>query len=219
MDAMLEWAAGQVNRYKLQLLVSTRSTVQSSAGRQEVPYTQALSPFSQITAEGGAAAVAPGQTVSLALVSAQPATGIQYDAGSGLYWYAYADASGQQRVVWVENGASVARKLQYVAEYHLGGVAVEHLLGEENDPRVWEAIDQLDGLIIPPVESRLKVVWQVQSQAGELVAQASSDLSNPRYVWTAPAEAGEYRIAAIVSSDGVTAGAFRGSIAVRVAGP
>jgi spore germination protein YaaH len=219
MDAMLEWAAGQVNRYKLHLLVSTHSTVQSGAGRQEVPYPQALGPFSQIVVEGGAASVAPGQTVSLALASAQPATGIQYDAGSGLYWYAYADASGQQRTVWLENGASLARKLQYVAEYHLGGVAVEHLLGEENDPRTWEALGQLAGLIIPPVESRLKVVWQVQSESGKLVAQASSDLSNPRYTWTAPQEAGEYRIAALVSSDGVTAGSFRGSIAVRVAGP
>ena len=38
-------------------------------------------------------------------------------------------------------------------------------------------------------------------------------------VWTAPQEAGEYRIAALVSSDGVTAGSFRGSIAVRVAAP
>jgi spore germination protein YaaH len=220
MDLMLQWAVGEVNRYKLQLLISTRSTERTNDQQKSLPYAQALAPFSQVAVEGGSTIVNPGQQVTFTLATLRQSTGIQFDATSGTYWFAYIDANGQQRTVWLESAASIARKLQYVAEYNLRGVAVQNLLGEENDGQIWEVIRKFLNLVIPPVENQFQVVWQVQNAAsGDVVAQQSTDLTNPRYAWTAPEQGGEYRIAAAISSDGGTTGAARSSLSVLVATP
>jgi hypothetical protein len=136
MDATLRWAVGQVNRYKLQLLITTYSTDWFNGNEKELPFAQALAPFSQVIAEGGATILNPGQGVSFALSSPQPSTDIQFDPDSGLYWYAYLNGASEQHTVWLENGASVARKLQSAIDYHLAGVAVQNLLAGENDDQI-----------------------------------------------------------------------------------
>jgi hypothetical protein len=219
MDSMLQWAVGEVNRYKLQLLVSTRSTERTNGDQKSIPYSEALAPFSQVSIEGGSTVVNPGQQVNFSLAALQQSTGIQFDPTSGTYWFAYIDGDGKQHTVHLENAASIARKLQYVAEYNLRGVAVQNLLGEENDGQIWEVIRKFLNLVIPPVESQFSVVWQVESASGEVIAKDSSQLTDPRYAWTAPQEGGEYKIAAAISSDGGTTGAARASISVLVATP
>ena len=220
MDVMLTWAVGQVNRYKIQLLVSTRSLEESQDGtRKTLPYSEALAPLGQVTVEGGGTVVNPGQQVTFTLAGLQQSTGIQFDAASGTYWFAYIDPNGQQRTVWVESAASIARKLQYVAEYNLRGVAVQNLLGEANDAQVWEVIRKFLNLVIPPVESQFTVVWTVRSSEGGILVQDETNLTDSSYSWTAPQEGGEYLIAAAISSDGSTTGAERGSISMLVATP
>ncbi len=219
MDTMLQWAVGQVNRYKLQLLVSTSSIERINGSEKTVPYTEALAPFSQVAVEGGSTIVNPGQQVTFTLTGLQQSTGIQFDPASGTYWFAYVDPNGQQHTVWLENAASIARKLQYVAEYNLRGVAVQNLLGEENDGQIWEVIRKFLNLVIPPVESKFSVVWRVEDTSGDVLAQDSTDLTNPQYAWTAPEEGGEFVVEAAISSDGGTTGAARGSVAVLVATP
>jgi spore germination protein YaaH len=219
MDTMLQWAVGQVNRYKLQLLVSTSSVERINGSEKSVPYTEALAPFSQVAVEGGSTIVNPGQQVTFTLTGLQQSTGIQFDPASGTYWFAYVDPNGQQHTVWLENAASIARKLQYVAEYNLRGVAVQNLLGEENDSQIWEVIRKFLNLVIPPVESKFAVVWRVEDTSGDVLAQGSSDLTNPQYAWTAPEEGGEFVVEAAISSDGGTTDAARGSVALLVATP
>jgi spore germination protein YaaH len=219
MDGMLRWAVGQVNRYKLQLLMTTYSTDWFNGSETELPFTQAMAPFSEIIAEGGATILNPGQRVSFALSSPQPSTDIQFDPNSGLYWYAYLNGAGEQHTVWLENGASIARKLQSAIDYNLAGVAVQNLLAEQSNDQIWKAIREYVGLVIPPVERHLQVVWHVQSAAGQLVAQEITDLTNPRLEWTVPQETGEYRIRALLSSDGSATGPVQGSTEVLVTAP
>ena len=220
MDALLSWAVGQVNRYKIQLLVSTRSIEQMQDGtRHQIPYVDALAPFNRVNIEGGNTVVNPGQQVTFSLETLQQSTGIQFDPASGIYWFAYVDPNGQQRTVWIENAASIARKLQYVAEYNLRGVAVQNLLGEDNDAQIWEVMRKFINLVIPPVENQFAVVWTVQDDAGGVIAQDKSDITAPRYAWTAPQQGGQYLIAAAISSDGGNSVAPRSSIQVLVATP
>ena len=220
MDAMLQWAVGQVSRYKIQLLISTRSIEQNADGtRETLPYAEALAPFSQVSVEGGNTVVNPGQQVTFNLASLQQSTGIQFDSASGTYWFAFVDPDGQQHTVWIESAASIARKLQYVADYNLRGVAVQNLLNENNDAQVWEVIRKFLNLVIPPVENQFAVVWTVQGSEGNVLDQAETDLTNPRYEWTAPEQGGEYLIAAAISSDGSAASSARGSLSVLVATP
>jgi spore germination protein len=218
-DTLLQYAVGEVNRYKLRPLISTRSTAWIDGTLRAVPYAEALAPFSQVAVEGGSTSLAPGRGVAFTLAGPEPSSGIQFDPNSGIYWVAYAGSDGQQNTVWVENAASVARKLGYVVDYNLEGVAVHNLLGEENDSQIWGVLDKFVNLVIPPVEGQLAVAWQVRNASGEVLAQESAELANPRYVWTAPAEAGDYSVTATISSDGGATAAGRGSLSVSVAAP
>jgi spore germination protein YaaH len=218
-DTLLQYAVGEVDRYKVRPLISTRSTGWIDGTLRAVPYAEALAPFSQVAVEGGSTSLAPEREVAFTLAGPEPSSGIQFDPNSGIYWVAYAGSEGQQNTVWVENAASMARKLGYVVDYNLEGVAVHNLLGEENDSQIWGVLDKFVNLVIPPVEGQLAVAWQVRSASGEVLAQESAELANPRYVWTAPAEAGDYSVTAAISSDGGATAAGRGSVSVLVATP
>jgi hypothetical protein len=216
MEAMLQWAVGEVDRNKVRLLLSTRSTELFNEEQKEVPYAEALVPFGQVAVEGGSTIVSPGQQVTFTLAGPQQSSGIQFDPGSGIYWVAYVGPDGQQHTLWVENGASIAQKLGYVAGYNLRGASVQNLLGEENDGQVWEVMQKFQNLVIPSVEGQLAVAWQVRSASGEVLAQDSTDLNSPRYMWIVPGERGEYVITAAISSDGGATAAARGNVSVMV---
>ncbi|MCL4300388.1 MAG: cellulase family glycosylhydrolase [Anaerolineae bacterium] len=220
MEAMLNWAVGQVNRYKIQLLLSTLSTEQVNGVTRDITYQQALDPIGSVAIVGGQNIVAPGQEVDFTLAGLQASTGIQFDANSGTYWFAYLDSNNTQRTVYLENAASIARKLQFVAQYNLRGVAVQNLLNEKNDAQIWGVIRKFLDLVIPPVESQYSVVWRVQNQDGGVIDEKIVDLSSPNYKWTAPEAGGSYEVEAAISSSQDAAGAVpRGSVAVLVATP
>jgi spore germination protein YaaH len=220
MEAMLNWAVGQINRYKIQLLLTTLSTEQVNGVIRDITYQQALEPLGAVKIVGDQNVVAPGQEVDFTLAGLQASTGIQFDANSGTYWFAYLDSNNAQRTVYLENAASIARKLQFVAQYNLRGVAVQNLLNENNDAQIWSVIRKFLDLVIPPVESQYTVVWRVQNQDGGVIAEATADLSSPNYQWTAPEAGGSYEVAAAISSSEDTSAAVpRGSVAVLVATP
>jgi spore germination protein YaaH len=218
MDAFLKWAVGEINRYKLQLLISTRSIEQVGDTWAEIPYEQALQPLSQVRIEGDKAVVAPGEQIVFTLANLAQSSGVQFDDPSGTYWFTYTDRGGQERTIYLENAASIARKLQLVAQYNLRGVAVQNLLGEENDAQIWEVIRKFHDLIVPPVQSQFAVIWKVQSASGGTLSETSAPLDDPRLVWTAPEEGGEFKVAASISSNGQATGAG-GEVAVMVATP
>lgn len=219
MEAMLDWAVGQVDRYKLQLLLNTSSTEQVNGITRPISYKQALNPIGAVTVLGGGSSVVePGQEVDFTLQGLQASTGIQFDSASGTYWFAYLDQQNVQRTVYLENAASIARKLQFVAQYNLRGIAVQNLLSENNDAQIWNVVRKFLDLVIPPVESQYSVVWRVQNEDGGLIAEQVVDLSNPVYKWTAPEAGGSYEVEAAISSSQDTSGAIpRGSVAVLVA--
>lgn len=217
MEILLQWAAGEVNRYKLQVLLTARSTELVAAEQKAIAYADALAPFSQVAVEGGNTRIAPGQRTAFTLVGPQQSTGIQFDPTSGLYTVSYLGAEGVQRTRWVENGASVARKLGYVADYNLRGAALQNLPGEENDGQIWEVLGKFQNLVIPPVEGQLVVAWQVKNPSGVVVDQISTELNTPRYIWNTAVEGGEYTVTAAISSDGGATAAGRGSVWVVVA--
>lgn len=222
MEAMLNWAVGEISRYKIQLYLSTRSLEQAGDYTYEVSYDQALAPFGNINIANGSNIALPGQELLFNLVGLQGSTGIQYDANSGTYWYAYLDTAGKQRTVYIENASSIAQKLRYVANYNLGGVAVQNLLNEPNDGQIWGVVREFLNLVIPQVESRFSVVWKVENtQQGNIIAQATAELSRPDFKWTAPEnpDGSAYAVSALISADGGNTGSFRGSAEVVVATP
>ncbi len=220
METMLNWAVGQIKRYKIQLLLSTLSTEQVSGITRNISYQEALNPIGGVAVVDDQNVVSPGQEVDFTLAGLPASTGIQFDSASGTYWFAYLDDNNVQHTVYLENAASIARKLQFVAQYNLRGVAVQNLLNEDNDAQIWSVIRKFLDLVIPPVESRYSVVWRVQNQDGGVIAEEIVDLSNPIYKWTAPEAGGSYEVGASISSNRDSAAAVpRGSVAVLVATP
>ncbi len=220
MEAMLDWAVGEINRYKIQLLLSTKSLEEVGGVTREISYNEALAPFGNINLAGGTTTVVPGQEVVFNLVGLQGSTGIQYDANTGSYWFAYIDPGGVQRTVFIENASSIAKKLSYVAQYNLRGIAVQNLLTEPNDGKIWEVVRNFLNLIITPVQSDFSVIWTIdQAEGGSEVVRSESSLNNPNLTWQAPEEGGVYEVAALISTDQGQTGSTRGNLQVVVASP
>ncbi len=217
MDAMLNWAVGEVSRYKLQLVFSTTSLEDVNGAIRPLSYDEAFAPFGQVAIAGGNPIVAPGEQVVFNLIGLQGSTGIQYDPNSQTYWYAYLDTGGTQRTVYIENAASISRKLKYVADFNLRGVTVQDLLTQPNDGQIWEVVRKFLELVISPVESDFSIVWTVDGNGR--VAQAKEDLDKLSFTWQAPQDGGVYKIAALISADDGGSGSHRGNIEVVVASP
>ncbi|MFC2029487.1 hypothetical protein ACFLWA_02020 [Chloroflexota bacterium] len=206
MEQLLRWAVGQVERYKLQPEFSAR-TVESAGGvLLERTYRDALSELSQVAfKDGGEGPVAPGQQVTLGLESA----GLQHDPATGRHWFTYYDeASGEQRTIWLEDAGSLGAKLALLSRFNVGGVSLEALWDEGNDPRMWEVVRQYQAapqMPASPIDSNFSLVWRVEDTSGGQVWETSSGIEQADYVWTAPDSPGEYTIGAhIVANNGQT---------------
>ncbi len=110
-DALLNYAVGQIDRSKLQMVFSGRSIEQAGNYLLQKSYTDALEPLiGRVSAD--LAVVEPGQPLNLALVSSRPTSGLVYDPNIGTYVYRYQDDQGNARTVWLENAASLSHKLE-----------------------------------------------------------------------------------------------------------
>ncbi len=218
MEALLWWAVGEVERYKLQPVFSARSVEVAGGVLLERTYRDALAKLSKVRLNAEGDYVLPGGQVSVSLDT----VGVQFDPTIGRYWFRYVDeASGEERVVWLEDASSLSRKLAIVSRFNLGGTALRALWDEGNDPRVWELVKAYQAspeVTANPLDSSFSVVWSVEGQGGP-VSETTTGLGQGDYTLTAPDEPGEYHIgASIVANDGQTV-AGNEQVALVVAEP
>jgi hypothetical protein len=200
MDNLLTAATRAVDRRKLELAVSVEARDVSPSGVTTMPYQNALGLLaSRISLDDAGRLLLPGEplTASLPDLVGSP---IQYQADAHLSWFAYRDASGAQHVVWLENGASVAHKLQYVSQYGLGNVAIEGWTPEGADAAVAEAVDAFDQAAVP--DPQFALVWSLSDAAGSSVQRQVAPANAPAASWSIPANPGDYVISAALSADG-----------------
>lgn len=219
MEAMLDWAVGQVNRYKLQLYIPTRSLNQAGGRTMIVSYAQARQALGTVGIVGGMSTVNAGETLNFTLSGLSAQSGLEFDRDSGLYSFSYMEGD-LPHTIYLENAASLARKLQLVVQYNLRGVVVQNLFEPNGDPQSYEVLNQFINLFIPPVEGTHAIVWRVSDQAGGLVAEQVVDLTAPTFQWAAPAAGGTYQVIAALSfnQDPTTATPL-GSVQVTVNAP
>jgi spore germination protein YaaH len=60
---------------------------------------------------------------------------VKWDTSSQCPWFAYTDDQGHPHTVWYENAQSLKAKLNLALSYHIGGVFLWQLGGE--DPAIW----------------------------------------------------------------------------------
>jgi len=221
MKAMLDWAVGQINRYKIQIILPAHSFEQVNGGIiREIAYSEALSLLGPIAIPQRGSVIQSGQTVEFTLDGMQRSTGVAYDSGSGIYWLAYLDDNDVQRTVYLENRASMARKMHFVAQYNLGGLAVAGIPDDNYESELWSFLNQVAELVIMPVEDQYKVVWQFQNEDGGVVAEELLDLTgSPSFDWAAPETGGAYQVsAAIVPHPDSSSVVKLGSVSLQVSG-
>jgi spore germination protein YaaH len=220
MAALLDWAVGQVSRYKLQLLLSTHSVEQINGQTREIGYQEALEALGTVAVTEGLTTASPNQELDFTLSSLPGGASVQFDVDSGLYWLTFPPDADGQRLIYLENAASVARKLQFVAQYNLHGISVQHLFNADMDPQIRDVIRHFLDLALSPVEGQHAVIWHVKNQEGGLIAEQIVDLTNPAFQWTTPPAAGSYEIIASISPNRNPATATPlGSVSVEVTAP
>jgi len=217
MESLLDWAVGEVNRYKIQPVISTYSLERVGDTTTSAPYIETLAPLVQIAIEAEDPAIDPGDKVVLALDTLEESGGLNFDQATQTYWFNYTDEGGKQCTVWLGSAECIAHKLELIAQYNLRGVTVANLLDQGNDERVWEVLHQFRELTVPSVESRFALIWTVKDATGKL-SKTMKPLSDPRYVWTA-GEPGDYTFAAAISTDGGRTVSRRGGTSLRVLEP
>jgi hypothetical protein len=217
METLLWWAAGQVERYKLQPMFTARSVENAGGVMVERTYRDALAELSRLALAEGDDLLVPGEQVTVGLDT----LGVEFDETSGRYWFVYVDeASGQERMVWLEDASSLSRKLALLERFNIGGVAVRALWDEGNDPRLWDVVRDYQssaqgGLAL--VDSSFSVLWTVEDTEGGLYTEETTGLDQKQYTWVAPNKPGKYEIgASIVANLGQTvAGSARMAVLVE----
>ncbi|HIQ01112.1 MAG TPA: hypothetical protein EYH30_03125 [Anaerolineales bacterium] len=207
--ALLRWAVGQVNRYKLRAMVSSLSADTSDGGGRHVGLEEALAPFGRIAAPAETT-LEPGQEVAFTLTS--QVTSILRDEDAGTYAITYQAGDGTAHTVWLGTPSFLARKLDWALRYHLGGVVVTDLTAEGNLPGVLEAVNGYRTAATLTQPAELEVAWRVEGP-GASVSEQTVALTQPDFRWTAPPEPGDYTISVAI------AGVSRGSVRLTVAEP
>jgi len=203
MDSLLNWATRHVERSKIQLVFDMNSLDQQGSQWTSIPYTQALSRLADLPS-GAPLVLESGASLTVELAAWREAQGLQWDEGISTYWFTYVDEDGQPHTIWLENSTSLAHKLRLIQKYHLGGVTIERLDSVENDPQAWQVLRTFAQQGIPQGSNQFTVWWTVRSPAGDQVARVPAPINAPRYVWQAPAEPGQYLIAAEIAADGTS---------------
>ncbi len=212
-QSYLQWAVGRIDRYKLELALSANGRDEFGKSVAPIPFATALKLMGPLTAVD---TVELGNKVTFDLPKLR-ASGLKYDANIGLYSFTYQDDKSQGHTVWVESADSLARKMALALQFNLRGVNLRDAATDAVDQRVWEALKGFRQAAIPQYKSTLAVVWSVN---GKTVGKAA--LTDPKFVWTAPSQAGELQVQAAISFDDSQSAAGTvaiGSAQVRVVAP
>ncbi len=200
LDSLLNFAVGQINRYKLQLVLSGRSVEQSGNYLLQKSYSDALQPLiGRIKADQ--TVVEPGKPLNLALVSGRPNSGLVYDPNLGTYVYRYQDDQGNARTVWLENSASLSHKLDLIKLFNIQGFTLENLPADGLDTDLWPLLRDYQQGRARTIDSNFTVQWTVKGSGGQQISQARP-LSDPNVVIAAPLEPGTLQVEAAVLDRG-----------------
>ncbi|MBX2999109.1 MAG: SH3 domain-containing protein [Caldilineaceae bacterium] len=195
MEALLAWAASQVERSKIQIELPGRSVERSGSYLLLKGYEDALMPLiGQIQTEGGAS---PGQPIEVTLENPRILNRLNYNEATAAYSYSYLDDQGFERTVTIENASSFAHKLSLLDKYNITQVMIRDLDRGDVDPNIWEIARQFqEGVLMTRGSSSLSVAYTIKDQDGSVLVQDIRPLDNPRYAFAAPSSVSGLKVEA-----------------------
>ena len=202
--AMIEWATSQVNRYKLQPILSAASAEMVNNLTSAISFRQAIERLGVVSTTQ-AISVTSNSIFTFTLQADVAISAFQLDDAAKVYRYEYADRSGLKYVVTIRTAAALAGEVAGTLPHNVRGLVVR---GAEA-PGVADVLKAYRQQSAASVSPELTINWQVKSGNQE-VAEAAKPLSESWYSWRAPLEAGAYLISAAI------AGLDRGAVEVTV---
>lgn len=134
LDALLTYATGHVNRYKLLIELPAAPYTLTADGAVPVPYSEivtALTDASNTETQGTESLVLPLPALAdMGRVTLDPAT--------GSYRFLLAE-----REVYIEDASSLARRLEQLNGYHIGGILLAD--PSQADPAIWTTLATVQG--------------------------------------------------------------------------
>jgi len=200
-DQLLNWSVGEVSRHKIEVVLPARSVEKAGVYLLPMGYDEALAPLLGESRVDQPVLV-PGEPVDVTLFNDRVLGDLRFDDSIGMFTYDYRDNAGYQRTVWIENAASLARKLDLVKRYNLQGVSIEALLEPSYDPDIWSVVREFLAGEQSSRSSNFNVVWTVTDGAGNAVAQEQRPLNDSRFSLTPPQAEGELKISASIADNG-----------------
>ena len=201
MDLLIGWATGEVDRRKVDLVLSAYCQDTVGGDVTQLSYREALSLLAQdISADRSEPILLPGESLTVSLPKVDQGT-LRLDGDAQVYWFRYQDRNGADHTVWLANASSVGRKLQWVGRYALGGITADGVFDEGSDQSIAGTVRAFGDNLAPPAP-RFALVWSVADEAGKTIETRVAPLSDPKWQWTAPNNPGNYVIGAAVSDNG-----------------
>jgi len=204
LDTTLAYAVTQINRYKIQPILSTYCYITADGDVLEpLPYTEAMSLAGQVDVQGAPQnTVTTGAVITLTMSRLAVAGTPTWDDGAKVARFAYKDGN-LVRTVWLENDLSLNYKLATALRYNVKGVAVQDLLGSKNAQALWTAVstyvEAVQVAVTEPAPGDLGVDWQ--ATGGQI---QSVDGRTAR--WQAPQQEGKYLVSASLVDSPARAG-------------
>ena len=202
-EALLTWAVGQVERSKLQAIVSARSLDLSTGQPVPVSMAQALAQLAPLHSSPEATPILIGDQVTFSLAGLAGGV-VEIDPTSNLLHFVGPEATGRSLEFYLPTEASLNLWLQHIADYNLAGIVFEGLLDETRSPHTWELLQTYRDSEPPQAANEPVWVWTVTAADAptETLVTESLSLETVNYTWTAPEAAGTYQIAVGLSIDG-----------------
>lgn len=189
-DQLVSWAVGQLDRRKVNLLLTAGAVNKVGEVFTGLPAEQALANLGQPELSSGAAEVDPGAPVEVALNGT--ATPLEWDGQALAYKYTF-EQNGQPQTVWFVTEAALVDRLQLARDYNLRGATLDGLtLG--SGAAYAAALNSYLGSGDAPQPGAAAIAWTVRDATDSIVASGTGSELN--YAWTATETPGDYRVQA-----------------------
>ena len=207
LDALIGWVTGQIDRYKLQVVVPTLGLQKDANGRSRlIGLEESLAELGRLQAV--APAVQPGANVQLWWSGDVEPGDVRYDPSTRFYSYSYVDKRGIQQTVWLNTAASLKSTLERLSRHNIRGLTLRGLTQPGNDEGIRQVVDGFargDLASIPTPEPVLKVAFGSGTPFSLPLSQEPAAM-----IVQAPGGEGSYEVLSVFQSlRPVTLGASR----------